>query len=38
MQDAIKATLQIMKAESSQIKVRTSYNLAAISFSVEQLA
>jgi len=38
MQDAIKATLQIMQADSSQIKVRTSYNLAAISFSAKQLA
>jgi hypothetical protein len=38
MQDAIKATVQIMQAESSQIKIRTSYNLAAISFSVKQLA
>jgi nucleoside-diphosphate-sugar epimerase len=38
MEDAIKATLQIMEAESSQIKVRTSYNLAAISFNVAELA
>jgi nucleoside-diphosphate-sugar epimerase len=38
MEDAIKATLQIMEADSSQIKVRTSYNLAAISFNVTELA
>jgi len=38
MEDAIKATLQIMQADSDKIKVRTSYNLAAISFSVTQLA
>ncbi|MCL5746732.1 MAG: NAD-dependent epimerase/dehydratase family protein [Patescibacteria group bacterium] len=30
--DAIKATIDIMKATSSEIKIRGSYNLAAISF------
>ncbi len=30
--DAIKATIDIMKAPSSEIKIRGSYNLAAISF------
>jgi nucleoside-diphosphate-sugar epimerase len=38
IQDAIRATLEIMQAQSSQIKVRTSYNLAALSFSAKQLA
>lgn len=38
IEDAIRATIQIMQAESSQIKVRTSYNLAALSFSAKQLA
>jgi nucleoside-diphosphate-sugar epimerase len=38
MEDAISATLAIMQADSAQIRVRTSYNLAAISFSVAELA
>ncbi len=38
MDDAVKATIQIMQADSSKIKVRTSYNLAAISFSAGELA
>ncbi|RMH68484.1 MAG: NAD-dependent epimerase/dehydratase family protein [Gemmatimonadetes bacterium] len=38
MPDAIKATLDIMHAPAEQIKIRTSYNLAAISFSAEELA
>lgn len=38
MDDAIAATIAIMQAEPSQIKVRTSYNLAAISFNVTELA
>jgi threonine 3-dehydrogenase len=33
MDDAIKATLDIMDAPADSIKERTSYNLAAISFS-----
>ncbi|MBN1646306.1 NAD-dependent epimerase/dehydratase family protein [Candidatus Woesearchaeota archaeon] len=37
MDDAIKATLQLMEAPSNKIKVRTSYNLAAISFSAKEL-
>ena len=36
--DAIKATVQIMEAPIEQIKIRTSYNLAAISFTAEELA
>lgn len=35
--DAIRATLELMEAPSEQIKERTSYNLAAISFTPEQL-
>ncbi|MEE9323788.1 MAG: NAD-dependent epimerase/dehydratase family protein, partial [Candidatus Aenigmarchaeota archaeon] len=35
MEDAIKATMDIMQADPSKIKNRTSYNLAAVSFSPE---
>lgn len=38
MDDAIKATIDIMKAPSEKIKIRSSYNLAAISFTPEELA
>lgn len=38
MDDAIKATIQIMQKDPKQIKIRTSYNLAAISFTAEELA
>jgi len=38
MDDAIKATLAIMDADADKIAVRTSYNLAAISFSTAELA
>ncbi|MFH1409053.1 MAG: NAD-dependent epimerase/dehydratase family protein [Nanoarchaeota archaeon] len=38
MDDAIRATLEIMAAEKDAIKVRTSYNLAAVSFSARELA
>lgn len=38
MEDAINATLAIMQADPEKIKVRTSYNLAAISFTVAELA
>jgi len=38
MQDAVNATLQIMQADASTIKTRTSYNLAAISFTPEEMA
>jgi len=37
MLDAIAATIKIMEAPADQIKVRTSYNLAAFSFSPEEL-
>jgi nucleoside-diphosphate-sugar epimerase len=35
--DAIRATLELMEAPSEQIKERTSYNLAAISFTPKEL-
>jgi nucleoside-diphosphate-sugar epimerase len=38
MDDAIKAALEIMTVDQSKIKIRTSYNLMATSFSVEELA
>lgn len=38
MPDAIKATIGIMEAPAEQVKVRTSYNLAAFSFTPKQLA
>lgn len=38
MADAIRATLAIMEEEPSRIKIRTSYNVAAISFSAKELA
>lgn len=38
MDDAIKATIDIMSAPADQIKNRSSYNLAAISFNPEQIA
>jgi nucleoside-diphosphate-sugar epimerase len=38
MDDAIEATVKIMSAPESQIKIRSSYNLSAISFTPEQLA
>ena len=38
MDDAIKATIDIMEAPADQIKVRSSYNLSAISFTPQILA
>ena len=38
MDDAISGTLQLMEAEKEQLKVRTSYNLAGMSFSPAELA
>jgi nucleoside-diphosphate-sugar epimerase len=38
MPDAIKATIGIMEAPSEQVKIRTSYNLAAFSFDPKTLA
>jgi len=36
--DCIKGTIDIMEAPKEQIKIRTSYNLAALSFSAKELA
>lgn len=38
MSDAIKATIQIMKAPSENIKIRSSYNLAGISFNPKEIS
>ncbi len=38
MEDAIRATIEIMHAPSENIKIRGSYNLAGISFNPEQIA
>lgn len=38
MDDAIKATIQIMQAPKEQIKIRSSYNLSAISFTPKEIA
>lgn len=38
MDDAVKATLDLMDADPARLKVRTSYNLAAVSFTPAQLA
>ncbi|MFN3301429.1 MAG: NAD-dependent epimerase/dehydratase family protein [Patescibacteria group bacterium] len=37
MDDAIRAALELMEAPSEKITIRTSYNLAAISFSAKEL-
>jgi nucleoside-diphosphate-sugar epimerase len=38
MSDAIKGTMQLMDADSSQIKIRTSYNFSAISFTPKEIS
>jgi len=38
MDDAIKATMDIMSAPEEKIKIKSSYNLAAISFNPEEIA
>lgn len=38
MEDAVEATIKLMKAPEEQIGIRTSYNLAAISFSPTEIA
>ena len=38
MDDAIDATIKIMQADSSDIKIRSSYNLAAMSFTPTEIA
>jgi len=38
MDDAVKATIDLMNAPSEDISIRTSYNISAISFSPEEIA
>ena len=38
MPDCIKGTIDIMEADASKIKIRTSYNFAGISFSPKEIA
>lgn len=38
MDDAVKATIDLMESNSSKIKVRSSYNLAAMSFTPAEIA
>ncbi|MDI9308854.1 MAG: NAD-dependent epimerase/dehydratase family protein [Limnohabitans sp.] len=38
MDDAIKATINIMQAPTEQIKIRSSYNLSAMSFTPKEIA
>ena len=38
MPDAIRATIQLMEAPAEKVKIRSSYNLAGISFTPKQLA
>jgi nucleoside-diphosphate-sugar epimerase len=38
MEDAVRATIELMEADASQITVRSSYNVAGISFSPKELA
>jgi nucleoside-diphosphate-sugar epimerase len=38
MSDAVKATIDLMQAPEEQVTVRTSYNVAAISFTPEEIA
>ena len=38
MPDAIRATIELMEAPAEQVKVRSAYNVAGVSFNPEQLA
>ena len=38
MDDAVKATIDLMQAPAEKIKIRSSYNIAAISFSPQEIA
>jgi len=38
MEDAIRATIEIMEADADRISIRSSYNLAGISFNPEEVA
>jgi len=37
MEDAVRATIEVMQAPEASVKVRSSYNLAAISFSPDEI-
>jgi len=38
MEDAVRATIELMECPAEQIKIRTSYNLAGLSFTPEEIA
>ena len=38
MEDAVRATIQLMQAEVSSIKIRTSYNISAFDFTPEEIS
>ena len=38
MPDAIRATIELMEAPAQQVKIRSSYNLAGVSFTPKQIA
>ena len=38
MEDAVRATMELMECPAEQIKIRTSYNLAGLSFTPEEIA
>src|SRR4029077_9702494 len=38
MSDALRATIGIMQADASKVKIRSSYNLAGMSFSPDEIA
>ena len=38
MPDAVRATMELMEAPAERIKIRSSYNIAAISFCPEEIA
>ena len=38
MDDAVRATIELMEAPAENIKTRTSYNLSAISFTPKEIA
>jgi nucleoside-diphosphate-sugar epimerase len=38
MPDALRATIELMEADSERVKIRSSYNLAGLSFSPKELA
>ena len=38
MEDAVNGIIEFMQVDSSKVKVRTSYNVAALAFAVKDLA